>query len=108
MDAVAAMRALAHETRLGVFRALVRGGEVGAGALAEACAVPSTTLSFHLKELKQAGLVTVRREGRTLNYAPDFSTMQAVLGFLTENCCCGLLPTASGKGGTASDAGGEA
>ena len=101
-NAIAALAALAHETRLDVFRLLVRGGDQGmpAGALAEALGVPSATLSFHLKELKSAGVVECRREGRSLIYAPDFVSMNRLLGFLMENCCeggggCG--PVSSGS-----------
>lgn len=90
-DAIAALAALAQETRLDAFRLLVRSGPEGmaAGAIAEAVGVPAATLSFHLKELKSAGVVTCRREGRSLVYAPDFGAMNALLGFLTENCCRG-------------------
>jgi len=91
-DALAALAALAHETRLDVFRLLVRAGNQGqsAGALAEALGVPSATLSFHLKELKSAGVVGCRREGRSLIYSPNFESMNSLLQFLTLNCCEGL------------------
>jgi DNA-binding transcriptional ArsR family regulator len=90
-DAIGALAALAHETRLDVFRLLVRAGAAGlpAGAIADALAVPSATLSFHLKELKNAGVVDCRRAGRSLIYRADFEAMNALLGFLTENCCEG-------------------
>ncbi len=90
-DALAALAALAHETRLDVFRALVQAapGGLPAGALADRLAVPAATLSFHLKELKSAGVVGCRREGRSLIYSPDFGAMNALVGFLTENCCGG-------------------
>jgi DNA-binding transcriptional ArsR family regulator len=90
-DALSALAALAHETRLDVFRTLVRAGPEGlpAGSLAEALGVPAATLSFHLKELKGAGVVRCRREGRSLIYSPDFDAMNGLLGFLTENCCAG-------------------
>jgi DNA-binding transcriptional ArsR family regulator len=90
-DAISALAALAHETRLDVFRLLVRAGGDGlpAGALAEALGVPSATLSFHLKELKNAGVADCRRVGRSLIYRADFRAMDALLGFLTENCCEG-------------------
>jgi len=88
-DAISALAALAHETRLDVFRRLVRAGSEGlpAGAIAEAQGVPAATLSFHLKELKNAGVVACRREGRSLIYRADFAAMEALLAYLTENCC---------------------
>ncbi len=88
-DALAALSALAHETRLDVFRSLVRAGGEGRapGALAEDRGVPPATLSFHLKELKGAGLVTSERHGRSLVYRADFDAMRELLGYLTENCC---------------------
>ena len=86
---IAALAALAHETRLDVFRMLVRAGPDGrpAGAISDALALPPATLSFHLKELKSAGLVRVTREGRSRIYSPDFAAIGEVVGFLTENCC---------------------
>ena len=91
-DALAGLAALAHETRLDVFRLLVRAGSQGlaAGAVAEALGVPSATLSFHLKELKSAGVVGCRREGRSLIYSPNFEAMSSLLEFLTFNCCAGV------------------
>ena len=90
-DVIAALSALAHETRLDVFRLLVQAGPDGlaAGAVAEAVGVPAATLSFHLKELKNAGLVRAEREGRSIRYAPDFGSMSALVGYLGENCCRG-------------------
>jgi ArsR family transcriptional regulator, arsenate/arsenite/antimonite-responsive transcriptional repressor len=89
--ALAALSALAHETRLDVFRLLVRAGPRGlaAGAIAEALGIPAATLSFHLKELKNARVARCRREGRSLIYGPDFAVMNDLLAFLTENCCQG-------------------
>ncbi len=91
-NALAALTALSQETRLDVFRLLVRAGGEGmaAGAISDALAVPQATLSFHLKELKNAGIVSCRREGRSLIYAPDFPAMNQLLRFLTENCCEGV------------------
>ncbi|MBW2267069.1 MAG: helix-turn-helix transcriptional regulator [Deltaproteobacteria bacterium] len=89
--AVSALGALAQETRLEVFRLLVRAGSDGrpAGEIAEELGVPSATLSFHLKELKSAGIVSCEREGRSLIYSPNFSMMNDLLAFLTKNCCQG-------------------
>lgn len=90
-DVLAALAALAHETRLDVFRLLVQAGAEGvsAGAVSEALAVPPATLSFHLKELRNAGLLVAEREGRQIRYAPDFASMAAVVAYLGENCCGG-------------------
>ncbi|MAG33513.1 MAG: transcriptional regulator [Deltaproteobacteria bacterium] len=90
--AVAALAALAHETRLAVFRVLVQAGPVGlsAGAIGAALGIPSATLSFHLKELKACGLIRCEREGRSRIYSPDFSAVSELIGFLTANCCQGV------------------
>src|ERR1700761_4038728 len=90
-DAVAALAALAQDNRLDVFRLLVQVGPEGmpAGAVAEALGLAPNTLTFHFDRLRQAGLVTVRREGRSMIYAAQFETMNALLAFLTENCCGG-------------------
>jgi ArsR family transcriptional regulator len=90
-DAVRALAALAQPVRLQVFRCLVVAGPKGMtpGALVEALAVPATTLSFHLKELTHAGLVTQERQSRNLIYRAAFDQMNALLGYLTENCCQG-------------------
>ncbi len=103
-DAIAALAALAQETRLDAFRLLVRAGGEGlpAGALGEALDVPSATLSFHLKELKSAGVVACRREGRSLIYTPNFAAMNDLLRFLTENCCEGVGGCADPRAGTRS------
>ena len=89
--AVAALAALAQDTRLDVFRLLVQAGPDGmpAGQIGEQLGLPSATLSFHLNQLKQAGLITFRREGRSLIYAAEYSAMNALLGYLTDNCCRG-------------------
>ena len=90
-NALAALAALAQESRLDIFRLLVQAGEDGmpAGKIGEHLGLPSATLAFHLKELKHAGLVTFTREGRSLIYSALYSTMNALLGYLTENCCQG-------------------
>jgi ArsR family transcriptional regulator, arsenate/arsenite/antimonite-responsive transcriptional repressor len=87
--AIDALSALAHDTRLDVFRMLVRRGPEGlpVGALAERLSLPGATLSFHLARLKHARLVSARREGRSLIYSADFEAMNALMGYLTENCC---------------------
>lgn len=87
--AVKALGALAQDTRLLAFRALVEAGPNGwpAGALADHLGVPATTLSFHLSQLLQAGLVTQRRQSRQIIYAAQYDTMNTLIAFLTENCC---------------------
>jgi ArsR family transcriptional regulator len=91
LDAIAALAALAQDNRLETFRLLVQAGPQGmqAGEVAAALGLPPNTLSFHFDRLRQAGLVTVRREGRSMIYAACFDTMNALLGYLTENCCGG-------------------
>jgi ArsR family transcriptional regulator len=95
MDAVAALAALAQDSRLDVFRLLVQAGPDGmaAGAIAGALDLPPNTLTFHFDRLRMAGLATVRRDGRSMIYAAQFETMNALLGFLTENCCGGVSCT---------------
>ena len=89
--AVAALGALAHETRLAVFRLLVERGPDGlsAGIIAAKLDLPPSSLTFHLQQLTHAGLITQRRLSRQLIYATDFAAMNAVMGYLTENCCGG-------------------
>ena len=91
-DAVAALAALAQDSRLDVFRLLVQAGPDGmpAGAVAAALDLAPNTLTFHFDRLRTAGLVTVRRDGRSMIYAAQFGTMNSLLGFLTENCCGGV------------------
>jgi DNA-binding transcriptional ArsR family regulator len=86
-----ALAALAQEVRLGVFRLLVQAGPEGMAAshIASELGVPPSSLSFHLKELSHAGLLRARQDGRFIIYSADFSTMDALVGFLTENCCGG-------------------
>jgi DNA-binding transcriptional ArsR family regulator len=89
--AVAALAALAQDNRLDVFRLLVQAGPDGmpAGQVAHALGLAPNTLTFHFDRLRDAGLVTVRRDGRSMIYAARFETMNSLLGFLTENCCQG-------------------
>jgi ArsR family transcriptional regulator, arsenate/arsenite/antimonite-responsive transcriptional repressor len=91
-QAVAALGALAQETRLSIFRLLVQAGPEGVapGRLSEILEVPAATLSFHLKELSHAALVTSRQEGRFIFYSADFEQMAALMTFLTHNCCQGM------------------
>jgi len=90
-DAVTALAALAQEARLAAFRLLVQAGPEGLAAskIAGALGMPPSSLSFHLKELTHADLVVPRQEGRFVIYAARFERMNALLGFLTENCCGG-------------------
>lgn len=90
-DAVAALAALAQDNRLDVFRLLVQAGPQGmpAGEVAAALRLPPNTLTFHFDRLRMAGLVTVRREGRSMIYAARFERMTALVDYLTENCCGG-------------------
>lgn len=91
VDVIRALSALAHPLRLQVFRALVVTGQDGLtpGVISEALGIPNTTLSFHLKELTSAGLVTQERLSRNLVYRAAYEQMNGVLGYLTENCCQG-------------------
>lgn len=88
---LAAMAALAQESRLAVFRLLVQAGPTGMspGKMSEQLAIPPSSLSFHLKELTHAQLVNPTQEGRYVIYAANFDTMNGLIGFLTENCCGG-------------------
>jgi len=88
-DVVAALAALAQEHRLEVYRILVQAGPSGmaAGEVASAVGIPPNTLSFHLDRLRHAGLVKFERQGRSLIYAARYDTMNALIGYLTENCC---------------------
>lgn len=108
-DVLAALAALAQETRLDIFRLLVGRGPEGlpAGEIATRLGLAPATLSFHLKELKHAGLARCVRTGRSLIYAADFDTMAALMGFLGDNCCdgrpelCRPVSAAAANGGVA-------
>ncbi|PXW24878.1 transcriptional regulator, ArsR family [Paraburkholderia caballeronis] len=101
---VRALGALAHESRLAIFRALVVAGQDGlpAGEIAQQLGLAPSSLSFHLKDLSHAGLLTSRQDGRFVIYTANFDAMTDLIGFLTENCCAGAscaaidLPTACG------------
>lgn len=90
--AVAALAALAQETRLSIYRVLVEAGPEGvaAGRIGETLDVPPATLSFHLKELTRSGLISARQDGRYIYYAADFPHMAALMSYLTQNCCRGM------------------
>jgi DNA-binding transcriptional ArsR family regulator len=89
--AVQSLSALAQPSRLSIFRLLVQAGPAGmaAGSIGEKLDLPPATLSFHLAGLTRAGLANSRQEGRFVIYSADFGAMNALLGFLTENCCAG-------------------
>jgi DNA-binding transcriptional ArsR family regulator len=91
-DAVASLAALAQDNRLDVYRLLVQAGPEGmpAGKVAAALGLPPNTLTFHFDRLRMAGLVTVRRDGRSMIYAAQFDRMNELIAFLTENCCGGV------------------
>jgi ArsR family transcriptional regulator, arsenate/arsenite/antimonite-responsive transcriptional repressor len=105
---VRALAALAQESRLAIFRLLIESGPRGlnAGKIAERLAIAPATLSFHLKELSVAGLLASRQEGRFVIYAANFSVMNDLIGFLTENCCggnaCTSVPACATAAGTLS------
>ena len=90
-SAIAALGALAQEHRLALFRLLVQAGEEGmaAGAIAEALGVPNSSLSFHLAQLRNAGLILQERRHRSLIYRADYPAMNALVAYLMENCCAG-------------------
>lgn len=90
-DAVAALSALAQEHRLEVFRLLVRAGAGGLppGRIAERLDLSAPTLSFHLAQLRHAGLIEVRRDGRSLIYTANYDSMNGLMAFLADNCCAG-------------------
>jgi ArsR family transcriptional regulator len=88
---IKALTALSQSTRLGIFRLLVQVGPEGlsAGRIAECLSIPPSSLSFHLKELSNAGLLSSRQDSRYVIYSAQFDTMNAVIAYLTENCCGG-------------------
>lgn len=90
-DAISALSGLANEHRLEIFRLLVRAGPEGrsAGDIADTLNLPSSSLSFHLAHLRRAGLITQKRESRSLIYAADFDGMNALVDYLTNDCCGG-------------------
>ena len=98
-SAVLALASLAQDSRLAIFRLLVQSGPHGlsAGEIAKKLDIPPSSLSFHLKELSHADMVTSRQEGRSVIYAANFVAMTRLLAFLSENCCGGnpCLPSAS-------------
>jgi ArsR family transcriptional regulator, arsenate/arsenite/antimonite-responsive transcriptional repressor len=89
---VRALAALAQEHRLAVFRLLVQAGSEGmaAGAIADALGVPASSMSFHLAQLTNAGLIAQRRQSRSLIYSADYAAMNGLMAYLTENCCGGM------------------
>lgn len=111
-NVIAALEALAQEHRLAAFRLLVQAGPTGLTPtrLCDVLRLPGPTLSFHLAQLRHAGLVSATRQGRSLTYVAAFETMNQVVGYLTENCCDGAAcvpascaPYASGKKSSASN-----
>ncbi len=91
-EAVKRLASIAQEARLDIFRLLVQAGSDGlsAGVIGEKLSIPNSTLSFHLKELSHAGLISARQESRFIYYKADYEAMNALLAYLTENCCAGL------------------
>jgi len=91
IEAIASLGALAHETRLDIYRLLVEAGAPGvpAGMIADRIGLAGPTLSFHLNHLRHAGLIACRREGRSLIYSADYERMNGLVAYLTDNCCQG-------------------
>ena len=99
-SAVLLLSSIAQEARLEIFRQLVQAGSAGlsAGVIGEVLNIPSSTLSFHLKELSHAGLIHARQESRYIYYSANYEAMNGLLAYLTENCCAGVkdcCPTTS-------------
>lgn len=90
-DALRALAALAHASRLAIYRLLVQAGSEGlvVGTIAQTLSLANATLSFHLKELASAGLITGRQHGRFIAYSANYARMNDLLAYLTENCCQG-------------------
>jgi DNA-binding transcriptional ArsR family regulator len=109
-NVIAALAALAQDSRLAVFRLLVQAGPEGMAAskIADRLEIPPSSLSFHLKELTHANMVMQTKDGRSLIYSANFETMNGLLGFLTENCCGGnpcspvCIPACSNEEGASS------
>jgi len=101
-DAIKSLAALAHNSRLEIFRLLVQKGPQGlaASAIAEKVGLPNATLSFHIKGLTHAGLVDARQDGRFIYYAANYAAMNALVGYLTENCCGGQACVPVGQDNT--------
>lgn len=101
-SAIAALGALAQDTRLDIFRLLVQKGPDGmpAGDIGERLRLPSPTLSFHLNQLRYAGLIGSRRESRSIIYSANYQTMNELLAYLTENCCAGAAAECSAQRGS--------
>jgi ArsR family transcriptional regulator, arsenate/arsenite/antimonite-responsive transcriptional repressor len=106
-QAIVGLGALAHDTRLAAFRLLVQRGPDGlpAGVIVQSLGLPPSSLTFHLQQLLHAGLITQRRVSRQIIYATDFSTMNSLMSYLTENCCGGTAacspvrdPSVAGEG----------
>lgn len=106
LAAVTALSALAQEHRLEIFRLLVREGIQGipAGSIGEKLDIPLSTLSFHLTQLKNAGLINCRRESRTLFYSANYLSINELMAYLTENCCKGDTETCENSVTYVSDA----
>lgn len=105
LEAAEILAALGHESRLAIFRLLVEAGPAGinASAIGEQLGIPNATLSFHLAHLSRVGLIKGARESRFIHYSTEYKTMDALLAFLTHNCCQGeaCLPSTTGGSTTA-------
>lgn len=91
--AVTLLASIAQEARLEIFRCLVQAGPEGlaAGMISQTLQIPNSTLSFHLKELSHAGMISARQESRFIYYSANYESMNALLAYLTENCCAGQM-----------------